>query len=237
MIAGQGTAAEPRVVAIDGPSGVGKSTVAKRTAARLGLTVLDTGAMYRAIGLACWRAGIDLEDESAVMAVAAGLDIDLRSGTAGELEVFLDGEAVGQHIRTPAVSDATSRIASFPGVRRRMVKLQRQVASRRGVVVEGRDIGTVVFPDTPYKFFLTASPAVRARRRLQDLAAAGHSTTLADVLADIEERDQRDSSRHDSPLRCDDSYQVIDTSEISIEQVVDRVVLGVEERAAPEHVH
>ncbi len=221
------------VVAIDGPSGVGKSTVAQRAAARLGLTVLDTGAMYRAIGLACLRAGVDLEDEPAVMAVAEGLDIDLRPGKAGQLEVVLDGEPVGQHIRTPAVSDATSRISSYPGVRRRMVSLQRQVATRRGVVVEGRDIGTVVFPDTPHKFFLTATSLVRARRRLADLAASGHRTSLEEVLADIEARDGRDSSRQDSPLRCDDSYQVIDTSDISIEQVVDRVVRGVAAVAAP----
>lgn len=215
------------VVAIDGPSGVGKSTVAGQVAHHLGLTVLDTGAMYRAIGLACLDAGVDPGDEAGVVDLAATLDIDLQHGDDGRLQVHLQGEPVGHRIRTRQVSEATSQVAAFPGVRQRMVKLQRQVASRRGVVVEGRDIGTVVFPGTPHKFFLTATPEVRARRRLGDHAEAGRVASYEEVLADIRRRDDRDSSRQDSPLRYDDSYTVIDTSEITIDQVADAIVEAV----------
>ena len=221
------------VVAIDGPSGVGKSTVAGRVAQRLGLTVLDTGAMYRAIGLACLEAGVDLGDETRVVELASTLNVDLEHGDDGKLQVHLQGEPVEHRIRTRQVSEATSQVAAFPGVRQRMVKLQRHVASRRGVVVEGRDIGTVVFPHTPFKFFLTATPEVRARRRLQDHAASGQTVSYEEVLEDIRRRDGRDSSRQDSPLRYDDSYVVIDTSEIAIDRVVDAIVEAVADDSAP----
>lgn len=217
-----------RVVAIDGPSGVGKSTVATRCAERLALTMLDTGAMYRAIGLACLEASVDVGDEAAVLAHCDTLEVDLRRNDDGKLEVHLNGRPVARRIRTREVSDATSRVAAYPGVRRRMVKLQRQVASRRGIVVEGRDIGTVVFPETPHKFFLTARPEVRARRRMRDHEAAGRQVSFDDVLADIQERDARDSNRPDSPLHFDDTYVVIDTSDVSIDQVVDQVVQAVQ---------
>jgi cytidylate kinase len=213
----------PRVVAIDGPSGGGKTTAARLLAERLELPVLDTGAMYRAAALKVLEAGVDPGDREAVLEVLAATEIDLLELASG-LEVVLDGRPVGERIRTPEVSEATSRISVYPEVRRRQVALQRRFAGRAGAVVEGRDIGTVVFPDTPHKFFLSARPEVRAERRCRELRAAGEDTTRSQVLREILERDRRDSARRDSPLSFDDSYTVIDTSDLSPEEIVERIV-------------
>ncbi len=213
----------PQVVAIDGPSGGGKTTVARRVAERLGLPVLDTGAMYRAAALKVLDSGADPGDREAVLRILAATEIDVRP-SAGGLEVLLDGRPVGERIRTPEVSVATSRISVYPEVRRRQVALQRRLATRAGAVIEGRDIGTVVFPRTPHKFFLSARPEVRAERRCLELSAAGEETTREEVLRDILERDRRDSARQDSPLHCDDSYTVVDTSELTPDEIVDRIV-------------
>jgi CMP/dCMP kinase len=216
-------AGAPVVVAIDGPSGVGKSTVARRLARRLGLPFLDTGAMYRAVALRVLERGVDPGDRYAVEALAERTDIGLRQGEDGSFEVLLDGSPVEPRIRTPEVGEATSTIAAHPGVRRRLVELQRQTARRHGGVLEGRDIGTRVVPETPFKFFLDAPAEVRCRRRHQELVAAGRQVTLQQVCEEIASRDRRDSSRADSPLTRDPSYTFVDTSDLGVDEVVERL--------------
>lgn len=213
----------PPVVAIDGPAGVGKSTAARFLARRLGLPVLDTGAMYRAVALKVLESGVDPGDREAVVRTAAATDIDVRPGAGEALEVLLDGVPVGERIRTPEVSEATSRISTYPEIRRQQVELQRRIAARAGAVVEGRDIGTVVFPDTPHKFFLKAHRRVQAERRHRELVAAGKTATVEEVEREIERRDARDSGRRISPLQCDETYTVIDTSGLTPDQVVERM--------------
>ena len=203
----------PVVVAIDGPSGAGKSTVAKMLAARLNVPYIDTGAMYRAIGLAAREAGMRLpiEDPGAVERLARPLSI--RFETAGdEIRVLLNGRDVTRAIREPEISLYASAVSAIPGVRRRMVEQQRHLAAEQGGVMEGRDIGTKVFPDTPHKFFLTASPEVRARRRAAELEARGTPQAFAEVLSDMEKRDRADQTRTDSPLTHDETYVVLDSS-------------------------
>ena len=219
------------MVAIDGPSGVGKSTVAREVARRLGVPYLDTGAMYRALGLRVLAEGIDPDDREAVDAAAGRARIDLRREDDGRFTVLLDGEDPGDRLRSPAVSEVTSRIAAHPAVRARMVAVQRACAASHGGVIEGRDIGTKVFPDTPHKFFLEARADVRFQRRHDQLESRGQRVPLAAVVEEITERDRRDSSRADSPLTCDASYTRIDTSELEPEQVVRRIVDGVRRRA------
>ncbi len=218
---------ERLVVAIDGPSGVGKSTVAKRLAERLDVPMLDTGAMYRAVALSVLDQGIALADEAEAIEAATTADVRLRREADGALEVTLDGCAVGERIRNPEVSEATSRLAVYPAVRTRMVHLQRQAAAEHGAVVEGRDIGTVVFPDTPHKFFLDARNDVRVERRRAQLVAAGVDTDTDAVAASIAERDARDSAREASPLRCDERYHRIDTSDRDIDAVVEEMAASV----------
>ena len=211
------------VVAIDGPSGVGKSTVARLLAERLGLPMLDTGATYRALALKVLESGIDPEDREAVIGVAERTEVGVRARADGGVEVVLDGRPVGQRIRTPEVSAVTSRISIHPEIRRRLVEIQRRSAEDLGAVVEGRDIGTVVFPRTPYKFFLSARPRIRAERRHRELAAAGRASSLETVRRDIEERDARDRGRLSSPLVCDETHHAIDTSELTPEEIVERM--------------
>jgi cytidylate kinase len=205
----------PRVIAIDGPAGAGKSTVARLVAARSGLPYLDTGAMYRCVALACIRSGIDPADAAATGARAAGLDISVEPGT-----VFLDGRDVTDEVRTPEVAATVSVIAAHSAVRDTMRALQREwIVRHGGGVVEGRDIGTVVFPDALLKVFLDASPVVRARRRV--LQEGGD---VDEVASSIAERDRIDSSRSDSPLRpAPDAFHV-DSSERSVDEVVAAIV-------------
>lgn len=230
------------VIAIDGPSGVGKTTVAREVARRLDLPYLETGAMYRAIGLQALAADVDLDDEEAVAAVAATLDLSIELGEDRQLRILLDGVEPGERLRDPEVSEATSRIAVHSAVRRRMVALQRELASRWGGVVEGRDIGTRVFPETPHKFFLTAADTVRLDRRARQLADAGRPVERRQIEAEVRHRDERDSRRAESPLTWDETYTVIDTGAVTVEEVVDRIVRAVrdeergtrsEERARP----
>lgn len=214
----------PTIVAIDGPAGVGKSTVARQLAKRLRLPMIDTGAMYRTVALKALLTDTDPDDGEALAKIAETIDLELKADADGGVEVFLDGEAVGQKIRTPEVSEAASRVSVHSRVRRRMVELQRRAAARNGGVLEGRDIGTVVFPDTPFKFFLSARALVRAERRHRDLVAAGKGTSVDDVLKEIVQRDQRDSERADSPLRVDDTYFEIDSSDLKPPEIVERMV-------------
>lgn len=211
------------IVAIDGPAGVGKSTTSRRVAERLGIPHIDTGAMYRAMALKAMRAGVALDDEPALETLASATRIDLE-GSAATQRVLLDGEDVSLAIRTPDMSMAASRVSAVPAVRRVLVRMQQEMGRRAGGVLEGRDIGTKVFPETCHKFFLTATPAVRAERRRRDLGDRGIDQPVDEILREIEVRDRQDSTRADSPLRCDDSYTVIDTSEMTVDEVVEAIV-------------
>lgn len=229
---GAGTS-DPVVVAIDGPSGVGKSTAAKNLSRRLGVPYLDTGAMYRAVALEVLERGIHLDDEDAVVEVAGTVDLDLELDPDGHgARVLLRGEPVEERIRTPRVGEASSRISTHPEVRERMVALQRRFAERHGGVLEGRDIGTRVFPQTPHKFFLDARQDVRYRRRFEQLTQAGTDVSYSEVVVEIDRRDQRDSHRHESPLTYDESYELIDTSDLTPDEVVDLMARTIREGRA-----
>lgn len=213
---------QPLIVAIDGPAGVGKSTVSRLVARELAIPQIDTGAMYRAIGLAATRAGIDVNDEERLAELASKSEIEFIPGE--KPRTILDGEDITELIRTPEISMAASHVSAVPAVRRVLVKLQQAMGRRTGGVLEGRDIGTKVFPDTPHKFFLTARPEVRAQRRFRELTAKGQAVDFDQVLADTVQRDRQDSTRADSPLTYDDSYHVIDTSDLTIPDVVAQIV-------------
>jgi len=214
----------PVIVAIDGPSGAGKSTVAKMLASRLDVPYIDTGAMYRAVGVAARERGIGLPitDAANVERLAESLAIELET-FGKEVRVFVNGREVTAAIREPEVSRYASAVSAVPGVRRRLVALQRRLAAERGAVLEGRDIGTKVFPDTPHKFFLTASPQVRARRRAAELASRGTPQSYEDVLAEMERRDRDDQTRKDSPLTHDETYVVVDSTGRTAEDVVSEI--------------
>jgi cytidylate kinase len=219
----------PLIIAIDGPSGAGKSTLGRRLARELGLLYIDTGAMYRAAALAAVRAGVELSDSASAAEVARRASIRLE-GDPDSLRVTLDGRDVSQEIRGEGVGQAASVVSAIPEVRRELVRQQREMGARGGVVLDGRDIGTVVFPSADVKFFLTAVPEERARRRLDEERARHHAQTFEETLADINERDLRDSTRDDSPLRIADDAVVIDTTEFTIEEVFQRMLQVIRER-------
>jgi CMP/dCMP kinase len=208
------------VIAIDGPVGSGKSTVARLVAARLGYVYMDTGAMYRAVGLLATEAGASLDDEAAVVAVAraAALRFD------GDGRLFAGDREMGAAIRTLEMGSAASRVSVLPGVRRLLVERQRALAAGADVVMEGRDIGTNVFPGAEVKVFLTARPEVRAARRAAELRAKGEVVDGDEVLKAVIERDRRDSEREVAPLRRADDAVEVDTSELTLDQVVDAVI-------------
>lgn len=216
------------IVAIDGPSGVGKSTTSKLVARELGIPHIDTGAMYRAIGLAATRKNIDVFDAAALEELASSTNIEFVPGDVPR--VLLDGEDITHLIRTPEISMAASHVSAVPGVRRVLVRLQQELGHRSGGVLEGRDIGTKVFPETPHKFFLTARPEVRAKRRYAELVAKGQPADFESVLADSVQRDEQDSTRADSPLSHDETYTILDTSDFTIAEVVERIVAAVRSR-------
>lgn len=223
------SAGRPFVVTIDGPAGAGKSTVARRLAAHLGYAFLDSGAIYRAVALASRRRGVDWGDEPAVAKVAAGLEVRFLPD-AGMNRVLVDGEDVTQAIRTPEISDGASRVSAHPSVRAVLLDVQRRLGATGRVVAEGRDMGTVVFPDAGAKFFLTASPGERARRRALELTAAGRPADPAEVLRDMQARDQRDSTRAAAPLRKSDDAVEIDSSTLTADQVVENMAAEVRAR-------
>lgn len=206
-------------IAIDGPAGAGKSTVAKAIAARLGITYLDTGAMYRAVALYALDNSISPEDEKSVVAVLDKIRIEIKY-SEGTQVVYLNGEDVSFRIRENRMSKAASDISKIPAVRLKLVEMQRAIAAGTDVVMDGRDIGSYVLPDANYKFFLTASPAVRAKRRFDELTAKGEKVNYDDILGDIEKRDRNDSTRAFAPLRKTDDAVEIDSSALSAEEVV-----------------
>ena len=208
------------VVAVDGPVGSGKSTVARRVADRLGYVYLDTGAMYRAVGLLATEAGVDLSDEAAVVPVAR----DARLRFDGDGRLWAGDRDVSDRIRTLEIGGAASVVSVLPGVRRLLVERQRELGAGADIVMEGRDIGTNVFPDADVKVFLTARPEVRAARRAAELRAKGEDVDEAEVLAALVERDRRDSERAVAPLRMAADAVEVDTTGLTLEEVVDTVV-------------
>ncbi len=214
------------IIAIDGPSGSGKSTLGRMLARALKLLYIDTGSMYRAVALATIEAGVDPNDKDAVTALAERIEIDLE-GDPDSLSVWLNGRDVTDQIRTESVTEMSSIVSTIHGVRRAMVERQRAI-SKRGAVLNGRDIGTVVFPDADVKFFLTAVPEERAERRYkEDQITAASSATFAETLADMIERDRRDSTRVDSPLKVADDATVIDSTGKSIDEVFAEMMVHV----------
>jgi len=219
------------IVAIDGPAGAGKSTAARMLAAALGYALLDTGAIYRVMALRAREGGIRWDDGPGVAALADGLDISFKlEGSVNR--VFADGQELGSSIRTPEISDGASRVSALPEVRAALLDLQRRIGAEGGVVVEGRDIGTVVFPHAEAKFFLTASADERARRRVAELRAAGRPAELDTTRAELVARDERDSTRAAAPLRKADDAVEIDSSALNPAEVVDRMAAVVAERTA-----
>lgn len=216
------------IIAIDGPSGAGKSTLGKMLAKKLGLLYLDTGAMYRAAALAAIRRGISPDRSEETAAVAANAKIELV-GEPESLRIILDGEDVSSEIRTLEIAQAASIVSTNSDVRRVMVEHQRQIGQEapNGCVLEGRDIGSVVFPNADLKFFLTAKPEARARRRFEEDKARGRDSTYEQTLAEINERDERDVSRQDSPLTIAPDSVVIDTSELDLSEVFDQMLSAV----------
>jgi cytidylate kinase len=211
------------IIAIDGPAGAGKSTTAREVARRLGYLYIDTGAMYRAVALKALREGTSMQDETALTRIATAAELRLEPDRGG-VRVFLDGEEVSDAIRSPEVSALSSVVSAVPGVRAQMVKRQREMGRDGGVVMEGRDIGTVVFPDADIKLFLDASACERARRRHHDLETQGVHESEERVLEAIHARDARDSGRAASPLRRAADATLIETDDQSVEQVVARIL-------------
>jgi cytidylate kinase len=215
------------IIAIDGPSGAGKSTLGRMLARELGLLYLDTGAMYRAAALAVMRSGVSTQDSAAVAQVVSEARINLE-GDPDSLRVTLDGEDVSDEIRSEEVSHNASVISTISEIRRALVARQRVLAGRgRGAVLDGRDIGTVVFPDADIKFFLTARPEERANRRYEEERLRERDASFENTLADINQRDRRDSTRADSPLAIAEDAIVIDSTELSIDEVYERIMLEI----------
>ncbi len=219
----------PLVIAIDGPAGAGKSTVAQKVAERLGLDYVDSGATYRAAALRVLEWGVSQEDERAVAELVGRAEI--RFAMDGHRpRVLLDGRDVTENIRTPEVTFAAAKVSRLPEVREKLIGLQRSLARRRGVVMEGRDIGTVVFPQAPLKIFLKADPEERARRRLRDEQAKGRLATLDQTAYEIGRRDQLDAERKISPLVAAADACVVDSTQLTAEQVVERIIQLARER-------
>jgi cytidylate kinase len=221
------------IIAIDGPVGSGKSTLARRVAAMLGYIYIDTGAMYRAMALKAQRRGISFDASDALTSLAGETRIDLQANDANDAtqQVFLDGEDVTGAIRTPEVAQAASKVAVVPGVRKVLVAEQRRAGERGGVVMEGRDIGSVVFPDAHLKIFLTASPEIRAERRWREHQQKGDAIDLARTLVEIHERDRRDREREISPLVRAPDAVVVDSTAMEAEEVARLVVMLAQENS------
>lgn len=210
------------IVAIDGPAGAGKSTVAERLARRHGLQLVDTGAMYRAVAYEAAQKEVDLEDPEAVAEVARSLEFEFRF-RGGENVIFCNGRPLRDEVRTGEVSRNASVVSAHSRVRKVLVEQQRRVGRERASVLEGRDIGTVVFPDADVKIFVTASAEERARRRLEQMEERGEGVDFEEVFDDIVERDRRDTERDVAPLKKADDAVEIDTDDLSVEEVIERI--------------
>ena len=230
------TETRPLLIAIDGPVGAGKSSISDAVARRLGILHLDTGAMYRAVGLAVLRRGLSPHDEAAATGVAEQADVTVRYAD-GIQHTLLDGEDVSGLIRTQAVADAASAVSKHRGVRARLVKAQRELAQSTPMLMDGRDIGTVVLKDAPVKIFLTATPEARAERRLKQYLAAGEQRTFEDVLAAVNARDDQDMHREADPLRQAEDAVVVDSSELSFDETVDAILALVDQACQREALH
>ena len=213
---------DTRVIAVDGPAGAGKSTTARSVAHRLGWSYLDTGALYRCVALQALERGVDLDDGDALAKIAAALDV--RFGVGADTRVMLGERDVTTAIRAPELSQAASRVSAVPTVRAALVDLQRRSARPPGTVAEGRDMGTVIFPNAQLKVFLDADIGERARRRAQDLRDAGREDALADVRSQMSERDARDAGRAVAPLKPAADAMVLDTTHLGLDEVVERIV-------------
>ncbi len=205
-------------IAIDGPSGAGKSSLARRCAAAFDFIYVDTGAIYRTVGLAALRRGIDRRDEETVKALLPELAIEMRYNETGEQRMYLNGEDVSREIRLPEISICASDVSALPAVRAFLLDMQRKMAREHNVIMDGRDIGTVVLPDAELKIFLTASAEARAERRLKELQAKGVRASFEGVLRDIQYRDEQDSNRAAAPLRAAEDAVTVDTTEIDFEE-------------------
>ena len=205
-------------IAVDGPSGAGKSTMARKLAETFGFIYVDTGAIYRTVGLACLRAGIDRKNEAAVMELLPTLEIAIHYNGAGEQRMFLNGEDVTREIRLPEISLCASDVSAHAAVRDYLMETQRRLARENRVIMDGRDIGTVVLPDAPLKIYLTASAQARAERRMKELAAKGVEQSFEEVLREIVQRDEQDMNRLVAPLRRAEDAVLVDTTEIDFEE-------------------
>ena len=205
-------------IAIDGPSGAGKSSLAQRCAKAFGIIYVDTGAIYRTVGLAAYRQGIDRKDEQAVSEILSDLHIEMRYDDNGEQRMYLNGEDVSAEIRMPEISICASDVSALPKVRAFLLDMQRQLARENNVIMDGRDIGTVVLPDAELKIFLTASAQARAERRMKQLEEKGVKADFEDVLRDIRYRDEQDSNRATAPLKAADDAVLMDTTEIDFDE-------------------
>lgn len=219
------------IIALDGPAGAGKSSASRLLAERLGYRYVDTGALYRAVGLLVWEQGLDPEDATALGPVCEALDVRFEPGPSGQ-RLFVGQRDVTEQIRRPEVSQMASRVSAQPLVRARLLTVQRELGRGGGVVVEGRDIGTVIFPDADLKVYLDASTEERSRRRYQELRHTGRPTSLALTRREMQERDERDTGRSHAPLRPAADAVILDTTDLSLAEVVDALATHVENYAS-----
>lgn len=217
------------IIAIDGTAGAGKTTISRLAANELGFTYIDTGAMYRAVALKAYENGIDTDDEKGLESICKKIKITFKTSEK-ENRIFVNGEDYSEKIRQPFVGEITSRSSAKPRVREAMVKLQRLMGKNGNIIMEGRDIGTVVFPDANLKFYLDASPETRGKRRYLELIAKNEKASLPDIIDEIKKRDKRDSSRKHSPLKMAKGAVYIDTSDMTIKDVVAKILEIMQER-------
>lgn len=217
-------------IAIDGPSGAGKSTISRKAAEKFGFIYVDTGAIYRTIGLATKIRGVSLDDTAAVIELLPTLEIELKYNDAGEQHMYLDGNDVSRDIRLPEVSMLASKVSAIPAVREFLVDMQRGMAEKYDVIMDGRDIGTVILPNADLKIFLTADVRDRTRRRYEELRAKGMEKPFDEVLAEMEQRDEQDTQRAAAPLKAADDAVLLDTSGNTLEESIDEVCRLISEK-------